>query len=252
MVITGYFDESGTHGESPVSLMAGYIGDARQWRNFEKRARKLFSRFHVDIFHTIDVKRSDRDFKGWTVDKKIEFLDEFAFLSHDALEIGFVAILREEDYKQYYASKERPKKARPDSKYTILVRASIAASIDATLETPRFRNKAEPSLNVVLESGHKNAGDAVRLYREVEGRFPYREGGGALDGITFTPKESCLPLAAADLLAYSAYQQETGAKVSWVPKGPLKTANYRGNLFRIAIQKETLEALHAQIERNEL
>ena len=41
VVITGYFDESGTHGSSPLSLMAGHVGDARQWRNFEKRSEEV-------------------------------------------------------------------------------------------------------------------------------------------------------------------------------------------------------------------
>ena len=74
--------------DSAISLMAGYIGNSRQWRNFEKRAKKLFASFHVDIFHTIDVKRSDKGFKGLTIDKKIGLLDEFALLSHDSLEQG--------------------------------------------------------------------------------------------------------------------------------------------------------------------
>jgi hypothetical protein len=42
MTLTGYFDESGTHAGSELMLMAGFVGDARQWRKFEKRAGKLF------------------------------------------------------------------------------------------------------------------------------------------------------------------------------------------------------------------
>jgi hypothetical protein len=64
MDFTAYFDESGTHAGSPVSVMAGFVGDARQWRKFEKRAAKLFRRFRVDVFHTIDVRRTDKDFAG--------------------------------------------------------------------------------------------------------------------------------------------------------------------------------------------
>jgi hypothetical protein len=71
-----YLDESGTHQGAAVSVMAGFVGDERQWRKFEKRSGKLFKRYRVDIFHTIDVRRGDADFENWTVDRKLEFLDE--------------------------------------------------------------------------------------------------------------------------------------------------------------------------------
>jgi hypothetical protein len=73
MILTAYIDESGTHGGSPVSTMAAYLADARQWRKYEKRARKLFARFRVTEFHMVDVRRGDKDFSGWSVDRKIDF-----------------------------------------------------------------------------------------------------------------------------------------------------------------------------------
>jgi hypothetical protein len=58
MVFTAYLDESGTHAGAELSAMAGFVGDERQWRKFEKRAAKLFKRYGVEVFHTIDIKRS--------------------------------------------------------------------------------------------------------------------------------------------------------------------------------------------------
>ena len=86
MVLTAYFDESGTHAGSPLSAMSGFVGDARQWRKFEKRVGKLFKRKRVDVFHTIDVRRGDKDFEGWSVNEKIEFLDEFQHIINETLE----------------------------------------------------------------------------------------------------------------------------------------------------------------------
>ena len=54
-----------------------------------------------------------------------------------------------------------------------------------------------------------------------------------------------LPLAAADLFAYSAYRQEVGP--IGIPTKPTKSErSYRGNAFRIEIRRETLDALHEQ------
>jgi hypothetical protein len=244
VILTAYFDESGTHGGAELCLMAGFMGDARQWRKFEKRAGKLFKRFGVDIFHTIDVRRTDKDFRGWKVDRKIEFLDEFHHIINETLERGFASILRNDDY-HYYANLRWPKGTRKDSKYGLIFRASLSSVVDGAMTVQRWGEGSDPRLNVVLESGHRNAPDAIRLYNFFRDRFQGRS--KALAGLTFEAKEDCLPLAAADLFAYSAYGQEVGAKPIGVPKKPIKSdASYRGNLYRIVIERETLDALHRQ------
>src|SRR5258708_7110725 len=161
MIFTAYFDESGTHTGANLSVMAGFVGDARQWRKFEKRVSKLFVRFRVDVFHTIDVRRSDADFEGWTVDRKLEFLDEFQHLVNETLLGGVASVIRQDDY-QYYSGLSWPRKTRCDSKYGILFRGCLAQIVDLVGHLPSAR---EPRLNIVLEDGHKNAGDAVRIYK---------------------------------------------------------------------------------------
>ena len=141
MVFTAYFDESGTHAGAEVSGIAGFVGNARQWRKFEKRATKLFARFRVDVFHTIDVRHSDKDFEGWKVDRKIEFLDEFQHIINDTLESGVASFIRNEDYK-YYSNLNWPKKTRRDSKYGILFRACLSQTIDTNRAYPDWERTA--------------------------------------------------------------------------------------------------------------
>jgi hypothetical protein len=223
--------------------MAGYVGDARQWQKFKRRANRLFTRFSVDIFHTVDVKHSDKDFAGWKVDRKIEFLDELQHIVNETLELGFVSILRYDDY-DYYKKLLWVRGTRPDSLYGILFRASLSAVIDGVTRTEKWLPAREPKLSVVIEDGHRNAEDAVRLYKY------FVELGGspkALAGLTFSTKENSLPLAAADLLAYSAYREEVGGKPIGTPKKrPKAEASYRGNAFRIFIGRDTLNSLHQQ------
>jgi hypothetical protein len=244
MILTSYLDESGTHG-GDVTIMAGFLADARQWRKFEKRTTKLFARYRVDIFHTIDVKRTDKDFEGWTVDRKIEFLDEFHHIINETTEMGYAAILLEKDY-QYYLSLPWPAKARKDARYTLLFRACMADAIDGVLSIERLREQREPRLTVVLESGGPNPGDVTRLYDSFKKRFG-AVSNRILAGLTFEDKADCLPLAAADLFAYSVHAQETGAKPIGVPKKPLKSdKSYPGHLHRIPLIPDVLLSLHEQ------
>jgi hypothetical protein len=243
MVLTGYFDESGVHGGSPVTIMAGYIAEARQWRKFEKRASKIFKKYNVDIFHTIDVRRTDKDFTGWSIDKKLVFIDEFTTIINETLGIGVSSVIHEADYRKFYADKERPSRVIVDSKYGILFRASLASAIKSPWLVNRWREGEEPKLNIVLESGHPNAGDAVRLYDF------FKQGGSdrrrVLSGLTFESKADCLPLAAADMFAYVTYQKEVGAKLWGVLKKPSKAAaSYPGNLYRVDINQQALTLLY--------
>jgi Protein of unknown function (DUF3800) len=237
---TAYFDESGTHAGSPVSVMAGFVGDARQWRKFEKRAAKLFRRFRVDVFHTIDVRRTDKDFDGWTVDRKIEFLDEFQHIINDTLQSGVSSVIRDADY-QYYVNLRWPKKTRHDSKYAIMFRGCLSQIIDSVGNIP---NQKEPRLHIVLEDGHTNAQDAVRIHNWAQGRIGQSR---ALAGLTFSNKSDCLPLAAADLFAYSAWGSEVGQKPIGIPRKPTKSeASYRSNSWRVDLNRDSLSSLHEQ------
>jgi hypothetical protein len=248
MILTSYLDESGTHG-GDVTIVAGFLADARQWRKFEKRTKKLFARFHVDIFHTIDVKRTDKDFEGWSVDRKIEFLDEFHHIINETTELGYAAILLEKDY-QYYLSLPWPQKARKDTRYALLFRACMADAVDGLLSIERLRNQREPRLNVVLESGGPNPGDVIRLYDSFKKRFGVASN-RLLSGLTFEDKAECLPLAAADLFAYSVHAQETNAKPIGAPRRPLKSdKSYPGHLHRIPLIPDVLLSLHEQALAN--
>jgi Protein of unknown function (DUF3800) len=240
MHLTAYFDESGTHAGAKISAMAGFVGDIRQWRKFEKRANKLFKRFRVDVFHTIDVRHSDKEFDGWTVDRKIEFLDEFQHVINGTLESGVASFIKADDYS-YYEALSWPPGTRRDTKYGLLFRACLSQIIDTIAHMPIG---TEPRLRVVLEDGHRNAKDALRIYNFVANRIGQTR---VLAGLTYDNKKTSLPIAAADLFAYTAWGKEVGQKPLGTPKTAIKSdASYQGNFFRVLLNRDSLDSLHEQ------
>jgi hypothetical protein len=226
---TAYFDESGTHQGAQVSVMAGFVGDQRQWRKFEKRTSKLFARYRVQLFHAIDVRRGDGDFAGWTVDRKLTFVDELQHIANETLLGGTTAIVRAEDY-EFYSTLDW-KNCRRDSKHGVLFRGCLAQVIDIVGHTPTTR---EPHLSVVLEDGHKNAADTARIYEWAQGKLGPRR---ALSGLAFENKRTCLPLAASDLLAYAAWGVEAGQKPMGTMTTPSKSdASYQWNVSRVELE----------------
>jgi hypothetical protein len=123
----------------------------------------------------VDVRRTEKDFAGWKADRKIEFLDEFQHIVNVTLEAGYSAILSRYNYK-YYQALEWPRKARKYSQYTILCRACIAAAVETAVRVPEWSNRSsEPRLHIVLEEGHANAQDVVRLYESITKIMGHRE-----------------------------------------------------------------------------
>ena len=144
------------------------------------------------------MKRGDKDFEGWAVNRKIEFFDEFQHIVNETLERGFASILRADDYA-YYSNLSWPKGTRKDSSYGILFRASLSSATESARAVPQWAFNDEPRLHIVLESGHRNAPDAVHLYGLFREKFSPQA--KPLAGLTFGTKGDCLPLAAADLFA---------------------------------------------------
>jgi hypothetical protein len=103
-------------------------------------------------------------------------------------------------------------------------------------------------LRVVLESGHKNAGDVMRVYNWAQSR----QTSPTLASLTFGDKKTCLPLAAADLFAYSARGLETGQKPIGTAKKPIKSqTSYRGNMFKIMLTRDKLDEREQTIKSAE-
>ena len=84
-VYTGYLDESGTHGGSPVTVTGGMLAHAGQWEPFEDQFKILQKRHKFRVFHTKKFKDSKADFKGWSSDQKQALYWDLAALTSRGL-----------------------------------------------------------------------------------------------------------------------------------------------------------------------
>jgi len=123
-----------------------------------------------------------------------------------------------------------------------MFRACLSQVVDVVGHIPSAK---EPRLHVVLEDGHNNAEDAVRNYKWVKDRLS--QAGRALTSLTFGNKKDCLPLAASDQFAYTAWGEKVGQKPLGVAKNPIKSeASYRRNMMWIDLNRDSLDSLHEQ------
>jgi hypothetical protein len=161
LILTAYYDESGTHAGSPITILAGFIGSVGDWVEFEREWRKVLRKHGVSHVRAKHLFHRQGQHKNWSEDRVW------------GLEADLLYVLQE--HKNIFATK------------TML------------------HENTRGSVNFVLESGHKNAGDALRVFNEIKASktFSWRD---AIGSLTFGTKQDFPALQAADMLAYWFYK----------------------------------------------
>jgi Protein of unknown function (DUF3800) len=268
MLLTAYLDESGTHDASPISVMAAYLGTDAQWRAFDSDWAALLETADVRYVHAVDLFKRTKQFKDWPAERVNAFAVEIDGVIASHMPMGFSVIIRDDDYRQIYVEGPRPRRSRLDSKYGVCFRACLAFApsfIASELQLAgEARRARETTINFVLEDGHRNVGDARRLFDLFKGdALPeWQHFVGTFD---VSSKDS--PGAqAADFLAYCVYRAELlehGApasaieKSSYIADTPLIANTYPRQpvpqsgpmLFRIPVSQEVLRSLKAEEHR---
>jgi hypothetical protein len=201
LAVVAYLDESGTHNSSTCTVVAGYAGLQEQWLAFEKDWVAVLTKFKVTTIHGVELAAFKRQFKTWDDDRRTELLESIASLVSRHQLLAISACMINQDYDDAYAS--LPKRIQIDSKYAHCFRCCM-------VKVGSFVRELLPGAKVhyVLEDGHRNKGDARRLF-DLSKKSEVSLSRWPLGDITFAGKVDYGALQLADLLSYSAYRYST-------------------------------------------
>jgi hypothetical protein len=228
---TAYLDESGTHEGSDTTVMGGLLARADHWKAFEQIFEGIQRKHGFRVFHTKKFKRRAGDFKGWTNERCLALIDDLALLTSFGRAESTTVSLPNMLYDDVYRSPhQKGVRARFDSRYGLCFRQCLLHFVVETTKH-KYRKKIPP-LDIVLEAGHTNWGDAKRIFFDIKRKFSGR-GGDLLRHISFVEKDSCGQLMMADFLAHMALLTDrkvvTGTHTrtsSEVPKGQGGISHY--------------------------
>lgn len=208
MIVTVFIDESGTH-DSGYTILGGWVGRLGQWAGFDPKWDKLLKRSELTYFHSKKMRGSQGEFKGWDIERKQAFMGKASALAPKNLEFGFSVTMRDVDYKRLYLAGGRPKGGRLDSRYGLCFRHCLSFVSHHAIDA--FKQADELKIHFVMESGHKNYGDADRIFNEVKKSRLTNEQYivETLATITCGDKKDFPGLQIADVGAYSTYQHHT-------------------------------------------
>jgi hypothetical protein len=202
VIISVYMDESGTHG-APLMIMSGYVGKLGQWADFDKRFRRLLRRYGLSHHHSKELRDTDGEYKEWNRSRKFAYTQELADIVEKHTLFGFSIMLRSDEYDTHYVNGYRPRRVPLDTQYGLCFRFALSFLLPHICEV---LGRDDVVLNFILEEGHRNAGDAVRIFHEVKSSEP--ELAPKLGAIAFDGKRKFPGLQAADMVAYNAFRGE--------------------------------------------
>jgi hypothetical protein len=222
LLFTAYLDEADTHGPAPTVIMGGFLGTARQWEIFDRRLRALQRRDGFNIFHVKELKSRSGEFAGWADEKCMRLIHDLAALVRDTLAEGLTVHLERDRYLNEYRAPPVPKKMILDSQYGVCFRACMRQLLDIVMADGKRHR-----LHIVIEKGHVNLGDTIRIFDDLKRRLKVRRGLDVLGTITAARKHEAAPLMVADFLASSysmirASQQRGGIDYAAETPAPRK------------------------------
>lgn len=199
LFLDGYFDESGTHEESPAVAFAGYVSTKEQWELFAEEWSDALDLWGVGSFHMTDFANRAGPYREWT---EVQCRDRFAHLT-DIIARHAIATVGSVLSGPLYQTLVEPDVRR----YTGYAYGVVASS--CLMAVPQVLEAQYPSARVAytFDQGCKGRGQVHKLF-EIHRRNPVERAQYKLrDGpLAFASAKEALPLQAADILAYELYR----------------------------------------------
>jgi hypothetical protein len=218
---TIYFDDSGTHEESNIAIAACYVSTAEKWARFETEWREIAAQEGFETFHMVDFAAAQGEFKGWADSKRRYVLGKLCSLINIRVRAGFIAGVRKLEYDNLFQGAFRDYCGRYH--YSFVLRHCITG-------VRGWRNEFEPSctLQYIFDQMGKGKGEIMAVMDKAIEKSQQDALNGsalALGGYAFQNKKLILPLQAADILAWTAFQfaqnKTENKPLGWIAKKAL-------------------------------
>ena len=247
MLNTAFFDEANTHGPSPTIIMACFLANAREWVLFSRRLRGLQRRYGFKMFHATDFTNKKGEFKRWDDAKCLKLVEELTELVRDNLTEGITVHLERDRYEEEYRKPPIPAKMNLDSQYGVCFRACMHQIYGVV-----HKDGKKDRLDIVIEDGHKNAGDCGRIFDDLKRRLKSRCGIDLLGTFKRGKKASTPALMLSDFLAYSyslMRESKAAGGLDYAASTPAPPKKHAGLTF-LELLPDALEQLKRDFEQD--
>lgn len=207
---TAYFDESGIHAGSEITVVAGFLADDdNAWRDFAAKWNEILQEFELSKFHSVDCEHGQGEFCGKHPEPIRKFiLMEFARLIASS---GLTIIASAFVIDDWRMPQEHPLSRRFPNAYMFCFEYCMQK-----LSRWGKHDPARGKVNIVFAEQKQYESKALEMF----GHYARSEFfGGGLGLATYAPMKGCAGLQAADILCNETYKRGRAG-----PNAPLTPA----------------------------
>jgi hypothetical protein len=213
-VLHAYLDDSGSHAQSPVLILAGYFGSETQWNKFDRRWRNAIDteglkEFHANRFWAHYTGKPIPEYKGWDKRRCNQFIVKLVGIicSHRIFPVSSTVVMQDwgalpKDERAvltgagYDDSGKLTSLGAPNKSYFVPFLWSVHSAL-------RYCNPGHV-MNFSFDRNDFISGYATNYFRIV--KKPWAPQSPKLGELFFVDSERSSPIQAADLLAYETHK----------------------------------------------
>lgn len=187
-MIEAYFDESGSHDDSPLLCVAGYVLTDERARRLSNEWNEVLKDFALPYFRMSQCAHGKGPFEQLRRGQCIDVSSRMIAAIRRNVTCGFAVTLIPTQFETILRG------LLAWSAYSFCAHG-VLSGVQSLLEDSHYKG----DVSFFFESGHRDAREADSLMRELE-KLPSLNYGSYSH--TFVPKAKAIPLQAADLLAW--------------------------------------------------
>lgn len=197
-MFVGYFDDSGSHKESGVIVIGGFVATSRSWLQFDDQWNTVLEEFGIDMFRMSKWSNRAPPFKNWPESKRRECLNNLIEIIADRDIESVGVVLPVESYRKVL-SPPAQKFVKPYGFAAQFLIGEIATGM-------RDNSPSGSKIAYIFESGTPGVADIQQTF-DLLLRRPDEKRTFYLSTLTFADKRDTPPLQAADIIAYELYRE---------------------------------------------
>lgn len=210
--VFSYGDESGTTAGSPFTVVAGYVGNQRQWKRVGREWKSVLDCYGISEFHSSEFFHSTsrrNPFHGWSNAKKNDLYSALVQILASRRELHPISCaVNTEDYYEFNIDERR------FLTNALISRTGRALTSGAPTRTPyqlafsshmwmtAYRVTDEAKVHFVYDTNNVESTYAQMVFEQNKERHGNDPVWSKLDSITFADSHRHAGLQAADLYVY--------------------------------------------------
>lgn len=195
MTLTAYFDESGTHKDSHVVAVAGFIASDESWAEFSTEWVSALTEFKLPFFHMADFAAKAPGYR-WPEELRRGRLQRLLSIIVNHVGVSVGTAIPTALYKKNVV----------DSVDRLLGGPYGMAAASCFLDLGDIVRPTAESIACVFERGAEGVGEVTKSYRRLTRDKAFRQY-TTLASLSFEDKRKLVPLQAADILAYELHRR---------------------------------------------